>query len=67
MNKDRLCPRVGEEGAKRKRNRCPAANLSEAQKESIREMRRNFKAQAADLSREERKQARQQMKDKYFK
>ena len=41
----------------------PSLNLSEAQKESIHEMRRNFEAQVADLSREERKQAKQQMKD----
>ena len=62
MSKERLYPRVGKKGLKESATDVPAANLSEAQKESIREMRRNFKAQAADLPQEERKQAKQQMR-----
>ena len=47
---------------KGKRNWCPEANLSDAQKKSIKEMRRNFKAQAGDLSEADRKQAKQELR-----
>ena len=43
---------------KERRNRCPEANLSDAQRESIRSMRAEFKEQTKDLSKEERKEAR---------
>ena len=51
-----------EKRKERKRNRCPEANLSDAQKKSIQEMRRNFKAQAGDLSEADRKQAKQELR-----
>ncbi len=56
------CWEKKKERKKKRRNWCPEANLSDAQKESIREMRRNFKAQVKDLSEEDRKQAKQEFR-----
>ena len=51
-----------EKWEQKRRNWCSEANLSDAQRKSIREMRRNFKAQAGDLSEADRKQAKQELR-----